>query len=102
MRQYTKTGLMEKRAYKRIPLKMLAGFFYDNTVYTGRVTNLSKNGMYIETEISLLSQSKLEVLEVHIPFKDEVLKVVVRIKRLAKRGGYFNGMGVELIDPSVL
>jgi hypothetical protein len=98
---------MKKRAHERIPADLEVNFMCENSSYTGRVTNLSKNGMYIEAETPLPFRSKFEVffpfnlkLGINIPNGDEVLEVRVKVRRLVKKDDYFNGMGVELTNIS--
>ncbi len=92
-----KTKLIEKRAHQRIPLILQVNFLYQNTIYTGTVTNISKNGMYIETENFLPLISRFEV---RVPLMDEVMEVPVRVKRLVETDRNFTCMGVELITPA--
>jgi hypothetical protein len=68
-----------KRAYERIPTNINARFFYSRTLYTGVVTNLSKNGMFIKTCMCFPFESKFEIL---LLLKEEVLKVPVEVVRL--------------------
>jgi hypothetical protein len=98
---------MKKREYERISSNMQVNYFYNNAMYTGTVTNLSKNGMYIKTEASLPFKSKFEVLipfkskiDIIIPLEDEVMEVPVKVRRLVKEDGHYEGMGVELSNPS--
>ena len=98
---------MKKRSFERIPVDILVNFFYDNALYPGTVTNLSKNGMYIETEMCLPFKSKFEIflssgskVNLLFPLKDEDVKVPVKVRRLVKTGDDYNGMGVELINLS--
>ena len=86
---------MGKRVFERIPVNIESDIFYSNTIHAGMIANISKKGMYIKTEICPPFKSKLEVL---IPFKDETLKVPVRVKRLVKSDDIYNGMGVELLN----
>ncbi len=87
---------IEKRAYERTSANLHVRFFYDDAMYTGTITNLSKNGLYIETERRLY-YFKL-IFKVHILLDNEVLEIHVRVKRLAKTNGFYNGIGVELLD----
>ncbi len=88
---------MEKRALERVPVNVQADFFYGDTMYAGKVKNISKKGMYIKTEMCPPSDSKLEIL---LPFMEEVLKVRVKVRRLEKTGETYKGMGVEVMDSS--
>ncbi len=98
---------MKKRAYERIPLDMKASFIQSNTKYLGVIKNISKNGMYIESDAPLPFNSKLELqlsfmakLRIDITFNNKVLGVPVRVKRLVKDGDFFLGMGVMLLSSS--
>ena len=88
---------MEKRAFERITVNVQANFFYGKTMYTGLVTNISQNGMYIKIEVCPHFESKLEML---LPFKDEVLKVPVEISRSVKIDDACYGMGVKVLNLS--
>ncbi len=88
---------MEKRALERITVNVQADFFYGDTMYTGKVKNISKKGMYIKTDMCPPSDSKIEIL---LPFMEEVLKVRVKVLRLEKTGETYNGMGVKVMDSS--
>ncbi|HDY70699.1 MAG TPA: PilZ domain-containing protein, partial [Nitrospirae bacterium] len=84
---------MKKRAHERIPLDMEISFLQSDTKYSGTVKDISKNGMYIETDTPLPFDSKLDL---HMPFKgrlkilidlnNEVLEVPVQVKRLVQKG----------------
>lgn len=63
--------------------------------------------MYIETDTPLPFRSKIDAvfpfpvkLGINIPSGDQVLEVPVKVRRLVKDDGYFNGMGVELTNAS--
>ncbi len=55
--------------------------------------------MYIETIISKMTSFPLSpVFEIHIPLKDEVLKVHAKMVRLVQSADFYEGMGVKLLD----
>ncbi len=85
---------MERRAFERIPTNLYARFFYGRKVYTGIVTNLSKNGMRIHTRACLPFKSKFVVI---IPLIGKGLKIPVKVSRLIKAGEIHRGMGIELL-----
>jgi len=98
---------MKKRAHERIPLDMEISFLQFNTKYSGTVKDISKNGMYIETDTSLPFNSKIDLhmpfkasLKILIDFNNEVLEVPVQAKRLVKNGSSFFRMGVTLLNSS--
>jgi len=88
---------MQRRAFERIPANIDVKFFCGNSIYSGTVTNLSENGLFIDTTMCLPFDSKLEIL---IVVEGEILKVPVKVSRIAKTDDYYHGMGVELLDSS--
>ncbi len=86
---------MEKRAFKRINEKLSVRFPGHNTFYPGTATDLSENGMFINAEIYFPIQSEFEML---VLLKEDVLRVPVKIARLVKSGGIYEGMGVEILN----
>jgi len=87
---------MQRRAFERIPVyievKLFCGFMF----FSGVITNLSENGMLINTRICLPFESRFEVL---IPIKEEVLKVHCKVTRIVNTGDLYDAMGVELLNP---
>jgi len=66
--------------------------------YFGTIKNISANGMYITSKqirFPLASQ-----FDVRIPLNGNELKVPVKICRITKSNGYYDGMGVEILSPS--
>ncbi len=98
---------MKKRAFERTPINMQADFFYNDAMYTGIVKNISKNGMYIETSSDLPFKSKFGLLipvkskfELRIPFNEEFLEFNVKLRRIVKTDGNYDGMGIEILNPT--
>ncbi len=87
---------MEKRNFKRISASVDARFLYGDMFYSGTILNLSEKGMFISTKICLPSSS-IFVLIVRI--KDDLLKVHARVKWVTKMNDYYDGMGVEILNP---
>ncbi len=85
---------MEKRAYERITTSLEVRFFYGIQLCSGIVTNCSENGMCINSSMCLPFDTRIELL---IPFKEDVLKVPVKVKRLEKTDVAYEKMGVELL-----
>jgi hypothetical protein len=84
---------MEKRTFKRIPANL--EFHCFNTDYFGIVTNLSEKGLFIKSKN--ISFPLVLQFEISIPVKDETLNVLVKINRITKSNGYYDGIGVELL-----
>ena len=87
---------MQRRAFERIPVEFKVRYFCGDTPCNGTVTNLSENGMFIDTTIDFPFDSNFEIV---LPLHDEVMKISATIKRVVKSKGAYNGMGVELVNP---
>ncbi len=86
-----------KRAFERIPTCICVKFFSGKSEHTGIILNLSEKGMFIGTKVTFPLKPKLEIL---IPLKEEILKVQGKIKSFGKAGKIYNGIGVELLNPT--
>ncbi len=86
---------LEKRACERIPARI--NFNCCNIDCFGTITNLSAKGMFIRSQkMSFPFESQFEIC---IPLKEEMLKICVKVNRLTKSIGYYDGIGVELLNP---
>ena len=88
---------MEKRAFERIPIHLNVRVHTGDSLHSGLVTNLSENGIYFISGATLSSGLNIEV---SIPFKQDVLKVPVKIVRTKKTGYLFDGFAAELLNSS--
>ncbi len=87
---------MEKRTFHRIPADLEFHCFNINCF--GTVTNISEKGMFIKSQrISFPLESQFEI---SIPAKEETLNVPVKVSRITKSNGFYDGIGVELMEPS--
>ncbi len=89
-------GNMEKRTFGRVDTSLPIRYFCGNLFYTGTVTNFSGNGMFIRTRVHFPFSSRFELL---LPLKEEILRLPVKVTRIVKTDGFYNGMGVELLNP---
>jgi hypothetical protein len=87
---------MEQRRSKRISQNLNAALPCCNKLYAGTVSNLSENGMLIDSDISIPINSRFEII---IQIGKEILKIHAIHIRLVKNGKNCNGMGVELLYP---
>ena len=87
---------MDKRTCDRIDASLEAKFFCANFLCTGTVTNLSETGICINTGMCLPCGTNVKLF---IPLKEEVLEVPVLVKRVAKKEGFYDTMGLELLKP---
>ncbi|UCH79761.1 MAG: PilZ domain-containing protein [Nitrospiraceae bacterium] len=86
----------EKRAHERIPALIDIHCFSIDCY--GTITNLSVNGMFITSQkMSFPFDTKFEIC---IPLQEDELKVGVRVNRITKSTGYYDGVAVELVNPS--
>jgi hypothetical protein len=91
-----RTPHSEKRAFQRIPA--VIDFHCFNIDCFGTITNLSANGMFIRSKkMSFPFESQFEIC---IPFNEGELKVRVKVKRITKSTDYYDGIAVELVNPS--
>ncbi len=90
----------EKRAYRRIPANLQARVLYGNLIYSGKVTDISENGMFINTKMNCPVNV---VFLLVVMVNDTVMKVPIKVKRTVKyeknNSGYgSSGIGVELVN----
>jgi len=88
---------MERRTSKRVETNLRATIFSGDHICSGAITNISENGMYINADISLPLQIKLEVL---LHTGEDFLKLPVKVRRLTKSSETYKGIGVELLSPT--
>ena len=88
---------MEKRTCERIDTSLEAKFFYGNYLHRGTITNLSKKGICINTVMCFPYGANIKLL---IPVKEDILEILVQVKRVAKRDGFYDTMGLVILDPS--
>jgi len=86
----------KKRINERIPVSLPVKLFCSNGHYSGIAMNVSKNGMYIKTGITLPAESNFHVC---MPYNEDELKVPVKLVRLAETYGFFDAVGVEVLNP---
>ncbi|MEW6601839.1 MAG: PilZ domain-containing protein [Nitrospirota bacterium] len=93
---------MEKRAFQRLPVNLQSRLFYGNMVYTGNVTNISENGMFISTKMAFPVDS---VFIAVILLDSHSITLPIRIRRITRSSENSDlngesGIGVGLINPS--
>jgi hypothetical protein len=98
--------MIEKRANKRKNVNIQANIVYNDEIYSGTVTNLSKQGAYIETGLGLPFKLKHKIFFYFKPkfiiflnFNSECIKVFVKTRRWFKIDRTYNGLGVEVLNP---
>ena len=93
---------MERRSHERLPSKVKARMFYGNVFYTGMVTDLSENGVFVSTRMSFPLNT---VFILVVLVDNQTLKVLSRVKRVLRpeydQSNAKIGMGIELLSPSL-
>ena len=95
---------MKERAFPRKTANIQADFIYNKVRYAGTITNLSKKGMYIKTELHLPLISNLVHIflkpkfEIFLPCNGNILKVPLKVRRLIKTDGFYNGIGADVYN----
>jgi len=87
---------MEKRAFKRVDLNIQVDVYCEKGIYEGAVRNLSKNGLYIDTDRFLPCKSAILVV---FDQDDKVFKLSSKVKRRVNTNE-LSGIGVALVNPS--
>jgi hypothetical protein len=89
--------LTERRTHMRMQATHDVIIFLGNMFYSGRALNVSEIGMFINTRMSIPSQSMF-ILIIHLD--NETLKVTAKVERIMKNNGISDGMGVKLFNPT--
>ena len=88
---------MEKRTSKRIQANINVKFYFCNKEYSGTVTNLSENGMLINSrEICFPFEPDIEV---SISIKGEILRISSRLVRIITSPAFNDGIAVKFSNP---
>lgn len=88
----------EKRTYERFYTSLDVRLFYGKLIYTGKVTNLSQGGMFINTNIKFPISSEFMMVML---LGGKTVKIPIKVVRRSKSDDNNDpekGMGVELLD----
>ena len=86
---------LEKRVFDRIPA--VIDFHCFNIYCFGTIINLSASGMFLRLQrMNFPFETQFEIC---IPLGKDELKFWVRVKRISKSDGYYDGVAVELLNP---
>lgn len=83
--------------FERIPVSIQARFFYGNIFYSGKILNLSENGMFIHTRINIPHKSIFPVI---IRSDTMILNILARVRRIETITDQHCGIGLEIVNPS--
>jgi hypothetical protein len=87
---------VEKRAHKRIPVSLVVKFSQGSSLHYGITTDISRNGMCINSSVCPSSNSKIKLF---VPLKEEEIEIMAQVRRVARTNGFYDTAGVELLDP---
>lgn len=93
---YMRKRRIQRRAYPRIDIKLEAQFDCGAKTTSGIITNISENGLFINTKLLFPFDINFNLL---IQAKDNILNVPVKISRLVRDQGNHEGLGVEVVSP---
>ena len=85
------------RTVDRIPVLIDVKLNYDKSVYTGTLMNISESGMFIRT--NKMPSPLQSQIEISILLNEEVICVSGKLVREENIRGYYNGIGVEVLNP---
>jgi Tfp pilus assembly protein PilZ len=101
MKNQTENKNTDKREFNRFETNIQISLFYEDLVYSGIVSNLSKNGMFISTKRPLPVDT---MLVTSLIVDDKPIKVPVRISRAVSSVNTFDalpsGVGVHVLHSS--
>ena len=85
------------RTVDRIPVLIDVKINYDKSVYIGTLLNISESGMFIRT--NKMPSPLQSQIEISILLNEEVIRVSGKLVREENIRGYYNGIGVEVLNP---
>ena len=85
------------RTVDRIPVLIDVKINYDKSVYIGTLMNISESGMFIRT--NKMPSPMQSQIEISILLNEEVICVSGKLVREENIRGYYNGIGVEVLNP---
>ncbi len=88
---------MEKRTYKRIPIHLMVTVFNGGFIHEGLMINISEGGIYFISRATLSSGLNIQIA---IPFRQDFLKVPLKIKRIERTYNEYDGFAAELLKSS--
>lgn len=91
-------GIMQRRAYERIPASVILRFYCGDTVCLGKLKNCSENGMCISTKNDFLPCSN--TLDLLIPLSYGLSRLTAKICRIKKVSDFNYDIGVNILNPS--
>lgn len=90
-------NLIKDRAGERFPANLPVRFFFGNTFCSGNISNISEEGLCVDTDICFPQGSIIDLI---VLLKEKTLTITVAVNWLRdnKKGRYFTTMGTEVLD----
>ena len=85
----------EKRKCARKLVREKVIYSFGNIFYSGKLLNVSKEGMFIETAYCLPVDGMLMLI---MKINDSFVNLKVQVKRLVRSSGVYRGMGLQLMN----
>jgi hypothetical protein len=85
------------RAFDRIPVLIDVEINYNKNVCTGTLMNISESGMFIRT--NKMPSPLQSQIEISILLNGKLIRVSGKLVREENIRGYYNGIGVEVLNP---
>lgn len=92
-----KGQFVQKRMFERISVNIQARFYYGNIFYSGKITNMSENGIFLQTRTSVPQSSLFPVI---IRTDTMLLNILTRVMWAAPPDRQHCGVGLEIVNPS--
>jgi hypothetical protein len=87
---------IERRSAVRVPVGEDVKICEGNLFFSGTALNLSEKGMFIGTK-KYFRREAISLIVMRL--KDRLFKLPAKIKRSTLKTGFYDGIGVELINP---
>jgi len=92
---------MERRKFERLHAKLHAKLYFGGNTYTGMVSNLSENGMFICSRMNIPVDLMFPIVLMQ---NGQSFRIDVRVRRAVKSCGHHleseeSGIGVMLLNP---
>jgi hypothetical protein len=85
------------RTFDRIPVLIDVEINHDKNVCIGTLMNISESGMFIRT--NKMPSPLQSQIEISIILNGELIRVSGKLVREENIRGYYNGIGVEVLNP---
>ena len=87
----------ERRAFRRSSVKIDARLFTSNMFYSGKISNISETGMFINTRQCFEIGTILVII---IRNGKELERVFAKVQRVKRAHEDCDGLGVKIVSPS--